>query len=173
MAVVGETVDRLLPPSGWLASVNEVGGGMASAVDRARALRICLVQMLAAMLLALAALALPWATLKNVIVNVTTGLRGGPISVLLVLLAASIILLAALANFRASPLVHGAQVVLGCVALVASIALALSKIASANHQALARGGPSQTAYAIGGPIAVAASLVIVAASLIGLAGSSD
>ena len=132
---------------------------MSVAVERLRTLGICLVQAVAAALLALAAMTLPWATFRTA--RATSELRGGPISVLLVVLAALVILHAALAILRASPLVYGVQVAIGCSAIVASIALALSKIASSNHLALVQDGPSQTAYAIGGPVAIAASLVIV------------
>ena len=141
---------------------------MDTAVDRVRALHISLVQVLAALVLALTALALPWATLKVVSANVTSGLRGGPVSDLLVLIAGLVILLAALGTYRASRLLSMTQMFLGCAALVASIGLALSKIASANNQALARNTATQTAYAIGGPVAIAASLMIIAASTIGL-----
>jgi hypothetical protein len=144
---------------------------MSVAVDRLRTLGICLVQTVAATLLAFAALALPWATFRTA--RATSELRGGPISVLLVVLAALVILLAVLAISRASPLVYGVQVAIGCSAMVASIALSFSKIASSNHQALVQDGPSQTAYAIGSAVAIAASLVILTASLTGLAGSSE
>jgi hypothetical protein len=141
---------------------------MDAAVGRPRALRISLVQALAAMVLAVAAVALPWATLKIVPANVTSGLRGGPLSNLLVVIAVVVFVLAALATYRSSRALDVTQVFLGCGALVVSIALALSKIASANNQALARSTTTQTAYAIGGPVAIAASLTIIAASTIGL-----
>jgi hypothetical protein len=141
------------------------------AVDRLRTLGICLVQTVAAMMLAVASMALPWATLRTG--GGTSELRGGPISVLLVILAALTILLAALAILRTSLMIYGVQAGIGCSAVVASIALALSKIASANHQTLTRTGPSQTAYAIGGAVAIAASLVIMTASLIGLAAGGE
>ena len=148
-----------------------------------RAVWVSVVDTLAALLLVVAAVVIPWATLKDEATGVTTVFRGGPLSVVLVLFAICVVALALLSLVWPSPVLYGIQAAVGALAVVVSIALALSKIALANETA--RGGATasvtgigttvghatETAYAMGGAVAVAAAGLIMVASLVGLANS--
>ena len=158
-------------------------------MDRAgghvRVVWISVVETLAALLLVVAAVFMPWATLKDEVSGVTTVFRGGPLSVMLVAFATAVVALALLPVGWPSPVLYGFQAAIGALAVIVSIALALSKIALANQTAQAgaitsvtgtgtvQGGThaTETAYAVGGAVAVAAAGMIAVASLVGLANS--
>jgi hypothetical protein len=150
-----------------------------------RVVWIAVVDAVAALLLVGAAVAVPWATLKDEVTGVTTVFRGGPLSLMLVTFAVCVVALALLTLVWPAPVVYGIQAAAGALAVVVSVALALSKIALANQtvqagtitsvtgSGTALGGThaTTTAYALGGAVAVAAAGTILVASLIGLANS--
>lgn len=139
----------------------------------ARGVRGTAIQLLAAALLIIACILLPWATHKDLSTNVTTTFRGGPLSAVLLVCAAMSMSVSLLLVVRNSISLRRLHLVLGCAALIVSIALALSKISSANRVIVTRGG--ETAYAYGAGIAILASAVIAVTSFIALAriGTSE
>lgn len=142
-----------------------------------RVVWISIVDALAALLLVVAAVFVPWATLKDEVTGVKTVFRGGPLSLILVTFAVFVVALALLTVVWPSPALYGTQAAVGALAVVVSIAMALSKIALANQTAqggaitsvtgtgTAVGHATETAYALGG---AAAGLILVV-SLVGLA----
>src|SRR5258708_23109003 len=98
-----------------------------------RSVRAPAIQLIAGVLLIIATLAMPWATHTAVSTDVTTKFRGGPFGVVLVALGVASIALSLLTFSRSSMAPQHLQLVIGCTAVVTSVALALTKISAANH----------------------------------------
>jgi amino acid transporter len=134
----------------------------------ARGVRGSAVQVVAGVVLIIAATVLPWATLMESHPRVTAVFRGGPLSGLLVGFGVASVGLSLLWFVRESTALHRVHAVVGCAALVTSIALALDKISLANRVASFQESGGQTSYAFGSGVAILASATIVATSFIGL-----
>jgi hypothetical protein len=126
-----------------------------------------LVQLVAGVLIIVAATTMPWSMYTSTVPKSTTGYHSGLLGVLLVLLGSVAIALALWSFVRPSRQIQQAQFAVGIAATVVSIVVALRKIHLANHF-LAMGG-GHTSYAIGAVVAVLASAAISIAGASALA----
>ena len=124
------------------------------------------VQVVAGLLLLLAATVMPWATYENVMKDVTTTFHSGDFGPLLVGIGIATVVLALVSLVRTFRILAWLQLGLGSAALVTSIVIALDKISAANH--VVQVGASRTSYQYGAPVAVIASAAIVITSVIAL-----
>jgi hypothetical protein len=120
-------------------------------------------ELLASLLLLMSAIWLPWATYRSTSLVMT--LRGGRFGWVLVACSAGSLGLVAVSLLWDKVGVYWLQLLLGCAALICSLAIALSKIADANQTASVHSGYSTTSYGIGAGLAIAASGAMVATSL--------
>ena len=107
---------------------------------------------------------LPWATLDQSS-RASTIVRPGTVGLILVALAAGVIAVSLGSVNRRSSLPARISTVLGGLATVVSIVLALRAISTANRLANLGAGRATTSYAVGAALAVVASVTVVAASL--------
>ncbi len=115
---------------------------------------------LASVLLLISAMWLPWATYRSTTLDVTFG--SGRFGFILVFCAAGSLGLVGVSLFGKRPIVHWLHLLLGCGALLCSLAIALAKIADANHTTSARPGyAATTSFGIGAVLAIASSIAIV------------
>jgi hypothetical protein len=105
---------------------------------------------------------LPWATYRTSALTVV--FKSGRMGTVLVVCAVVSVAMVVLTRFWISSRVRWIQLVLGCLALLCSVAIALSKIADANRMAVIHTGWETTSYAIGAGLAIAASIGMVMAS---------
>lgn len=120
--------------------------------------------LLAPILLIISALWLPWATYRNP--GLTLSFRTGWLDAVLVACGALALILASLALVWNHATVRRLLLTVGCVAVISSVGLALTKIAEANRTAMTHTAPSQTSYGIGSALGVAASVLLVVLSAI-------
>lgn len=133
-----------------------------------RGIRVSVVQLLAGVLLVVATTALPWATYTNRSSDHPTWFRGGSVATALVTLGVASILLSTLSFARSTRSIRPVQLAVGCVAVVVSVALALTKIHAANHFGSLQDGGAKTSYASGSGLGIAASVVIAVTSAVAL-----
>ncbi len=112
----------------------------------------------AGILLAGSSLALPWVSYTIGVSGHTSAMEGGAVGGFLAAIGVAVVTSSAFLRRRPMVIlvVCGG---LGFLALVGSVTLALRSMAHAN--ALTGRGPSQTSYAIGAMLGVAASLAVV------------
>src|SRR3954469_7287636 len=91
------------------------------------------VQLIAGVLLLLAAIAMPWSLYTSISPKVTTEYRSGSLGVWLAMLALASIALSLGSLAHPSRVMQRLQVVIGSAALVVSIALSLRKISAVNQ----------------------------------------
>lgn len=127
------------------------------------------VQIVAGVLLIVATTTMPWATYKEVLTDRTIWFRGGFLAAVLVTLGAVSIMVSALSLVHPSRWTPRLHLVVGCTAVVVSVALALSKISAANHFHSLQDGGAQTSYASGAGLGIIASIVLAVTSAIVLA----
>lgn len=123
------------------------------------------------MLLIVASTLLPWATYTSLRTNATTVFRGGPLSVLLLVLGAASVVLSLPWVTRELTLLKRLDLLVGSTALLGSIVLAVSKISIANHAATSPDGGGRTSYASGAVVAILASAAIVVANVVALSAA--
>ena len=124
-------------------------------------------QALAAMLLLASGLWLPWATYQSQ--NLSLSFRTGWLDLILVVSGAVALGLVALSLIWNHSTVQCFLLATGCVAVITSVALALTKIKEANDTAVAHAaGFSQTSYGIGSVLGIAASVLLIVLSVIQL-----
>lgn len=111
-----------------------------------------------------AALALPWATFEDLATGATIEFQGGPVSVAVTVLAIAAIGLSIIQVRRPSGAAVIGQAAVAILLLLASIALALSKVSDAN--ATPSLSPSETGYGLGAVVGLLGSLVVLAASML-------
>ena len=139
-----------------------MGEVLSAATDRTSAARAAAVEIIAAVVLILAATVMPWATFKDRASGTTT-FRGGALGVVLVLLGVASIALSLALLRRPSLALGRLQLAVGCAAVIACIVLALNRISAANNVTAA--GPSQTAYGYASGIAFIAAATIAFTAL--------
>ena len=122
--------------------------------------------LLTPILLIIAALWLPWATYRNP--GLTLSFRTGWIDAVVVACGVLALILACLCLVSNHATVPWLLLTVGCVAVISSLALALSKIAEANDTAMTGHAASQTSWGIGSALGVAASILLVVLSAIQL-----
>jgi len=142
-------------------------------VNQHRGARTDAVQLLAGALLIVAATIMPFATYRDVSARATTTFRGGSLGVVLAGLGALSIALVLVSSKRRARWLARINVAVGWFALVLAIVLALSKIQAANEIQLGTNvrGSSQTSYAFGSTVAIAASALILLTALVALAAA--
>jgi hypothetical protein len=118
---------------------------------------------LASLLLLMSAIWLPWATYRSAALAVT--FRGGRFGPVLVACGGGSLGVVAVSLIWYRAAIHWLQLLLGCAAVLSSLAIALSKIADANHTASFVNGYSDTSYGIGAGLAIAASVVMTVSSV--------
>lgn len=124
-------------------------------------------QALASMLLIASGLWLPWATYRNQ--SLSLNFRTGWIDLFLVVCGALALGLVALSMAWNHVIVHWLLLATGCIAVITSVALALTKIKEANDTAITHvAGISQTSYGSGSVLGVAASVLLIVLSVIQL-----
>lgn len=131
-------------------------------------------QLLASVLLLVAAIWLPWATYRARTVNLTFGSVW--LDELLIGVGAAAVFLASLSMAWRHAVVQWSLCIIGGLAVIASIGLALSGISAANHRAdtvvfahatvVAEPESSQTAYGTGSVVGVAASVILLVLSVV-------
>jgi hypothetical protein len=144
-----------------------------SPVTRRRLSRVSVrrsgVRVFSGALLIVAATVMPFATYRDVSARTTTTFRGGSLGIVLAGLGAVSITLALVSRNRCAPWLERIHVAVGWTALVLSIVLALTKIQAANE--VLANGTSETSYAFGSLVAIAASAMITLISLVALAAT--
>lgn len=122
-------------------------------------------QALASMLLLASGLWLPWAIYQSQ--NLSLSFRTGWLDLILVVSGAVALGLVTLSLIWNHSTVQCFLLATGCVAVITSVAFALTKIKEANDTAGAHAaGFSQTSYGIGSVLGVAASLLLIVLSVI-------
>ncbi len=122
-------------------------------------------QALASVLLLAPGLWLPWATYQTQ--NLSLSFRTGWLDLILVVSGAVALGLVALSLIWSHSTVQCFLLATGCVAVITSVALALTKIEEANDTAVAHtAGFSQTSYGMGSVLGVAASVMLIVLSVI-------
>lgn len=125
--------------------------------------------MIASGVLLVSATWLPWATYRSVALSVPY--RGGKVGQVLVVCGAAWLTLAITSAVWNRHIIYWLQISISTTALVVSVVLTLMRIAAANGTPdphLALGGTVSTAHGIGAELAVAASGVMIACSVIQL-----
>jgi hypothetical protein len=118
----------------------------------------------APLLLLISTMWLPWATYRSITLDV--GFTSGSLGLVLIVCGAGSLGLVAVSLYWSSTVVYWLRLLLGCGALLVSLAIALAKIADANQTTNARPGyAATTSFGIGAGVAVASSVVMVASSL--------
>jgi hypothetical protein len=140
-----------------------MGETLRATTDRAAEVRTAAVQIIAAVVLALAATVMPWATYKDVAGGSTTVFRGGALGLVLVVLGLASIALSLAWLRQTSAALRREQLAVGCGAAIVCVALALNKISAANNVRAV--GPSQTSYGFASGIAFIAAATIAFTSL--------
>jgi hypothetical protein len=111
------------------------------------------------------AVVLPWATLERVVAGSTrrfgAGAAGGLLVVFAVVSVAATLGVGVSASRRLRWLAIGSAV----ACLGTAVVIALSRIAAANHAAMAQTGGSRTAYAVGAAAGVLGALLLLAGSV--------
>jgi hypothetical protein len=120
-------------------------------------------EVLASLLLLISTLWLPWATYRSTALAVT--FRGGRFGPVLIVCGAGSLGLVAVSLLWNRAAIHWLQLLIGCAAVLSSLAIALSKIADANQTGIPANGYSDTSYGIGAGLAIAASVVLVGSSV--------
>jgi hypothetical protein len=118
---------------------------------------------LSSLLLLVSATWLPWATYRTA--TLTMSFRGGRLGLVLVACVSGSLGLAAVSLAWNRAGVYWLELSLGCIALICSLVLALAKIAEANQTANTHPGYSHTSYGIGSGLGIAASVLMVVASM--------
>jgi hypothetical protein len=124
------------------------------------------VSVLASVVLLASAIWLPWATYRTSALTVT--FRSGRLGPVLVVCGAASIVLVVLCRWSTSSSLLWIQLVLGCLSLLCSVTIALSKIADANRTVTIHTGWETTSFAIGAGLAIAASIGLAMASVVQL-----
>jgi hypothetical protein len=124
-------------------------------------------QLLVSILLLVSALWLPWATYRTG--SMTLIFRNGSLDLVLVVCGAVALISATISlGWNHAP-VHWLLFAIGCVAVISSLALALTKIKAANdHASSVATGFSRTSYGFGSALGVAASVLLVVLSVMQL-----
>ncbi len=117
-------------------------------------------RVLASVLLLISAIWLPWATYRSPTLDVT--FKSGHFGWILVFCGLGSLGLVGVSLFRNRPIDLLLHLLLGCGALICSVANALAKIADANHTTSGRPGyAATTSFGIGAILAIASSIAIV------------
>jgi hypothetical protein len=126
-----------------------------------------LVQLVAGVLLVVAATTMPWSMYTSIVPKSTSGYHSGVLGALLAGLGLAAIVVALRSFAHASKRLQQGQIVIGATAGVISIVIALRKISAANH--FLRMGGGHTSYAAGAVVAVLASAAVAVTGWIALA----
>jgi hypothetical protein len=130
-----------------------------------RTVVLVVIQVVAGVLLVLAATIMPWATYENLINHQTTTFRGGDFAVLRNV-GVGTIAISLLSLARPRRVLGWLQLGFGVVGFVVAIVIALDRISEANH--VVQTGASRTSYQPGAPLAIVASAAIVVTALVAL-----
>jgi hypothetical protein len=118
---------------------------------------------LAPVLLLISTIWLPWASYRST--NLDVALRSGSFGSVLIICGAGSLGLVAVSLFWNRPIVYWLHLILGCSAVLCSGAVALAKIADANHiTSSSPGYAATTSFGIGAGVAVVSSVVMSVSS---------
>ncbi len=115
--------------------------------------------MLASLLLLISTIWLPWATYRSTTLDVA--FKSGRFGLVLLVCGAGSLSLVGVSLFWNRPIVYWLRLLLGGGALLCSFAIALAKIADANHTTSVRPGYAATSFGIGAVLAIASSIAMV------------